>query len=406
MTAPKALEGLRVLDLAGPFGNYAGKMFAGLGADVILVEPPQGAPSRGIGPFLDDRPGPDRSIRFAYENLGQRGIVLDLETAEGRDAFLDLAAASDLVLESFGPGELERLGLTGDVLRQRNPALVLSRLSAFGQTGPFAQYKAEDLTLLAMGGLLFLGGYPGEAPVAAGGGQAVLCGNLFAAVACMVALTGAEMTGEGQDIDTSIQESVVMALENAVQFYDLEGTVRQRYAGDQRQAGAGTFDCADGQVYLLAGGVAATKFWINTRQWMADVGADGAEVLFGDEWFGIPFLRTRGAKDQFRRTFESYARSQTRAELYAEAQRRRVPLAPVNGPADLKDNKQLQFRDFFVSVANALPGTDLLMPGAPYRLEATPWVAGDPAPALGEHTEEVLATLAGAADQPTRRAKA
>lgn len=406
MTAPKALEGLRVLDLAGPFGNYAGKMFAELGADVVLVEPPQGSPTRTRGPFLDDIPGPDRSIRFAYENLSKRGIVLDLETHEGRGALLDLAEQSNLVLESYGPGELERLNLTGDVLRQRNPALILSRLSAFGQTGPFAHHKAEDLTLLAMGGLLFLGGYPEGAPVAAGGGQAVLCGNLFAAVASLVALTGSEITGEGQDIDTSIQESVVMALENAVQFYDLEGTVRQRYAGDQRQAGAGTFACADGEVYLLAGGVAASKFWINTRKWLADVGADEADKLTGDEWFDVTYLRQRDAKDQFRKTFESYARKLTRAELYEEAQRRRVPLAPVNGPADLRHNRQLQHREFFVSVANALPGVDLLMPGAPYKLGATPWSVTRSAPTLGEHSREVLGNIASATPEPTRKAKA
>lgn len=405
MTSQKALHGLRVLDLAGPFGNYAGKMFAELGADVILVEPPQGSPTRARGPFLDDVEGPDRSVRFAYENLSKRGIVLDLEEDGDRAVFLDLAAKSDLVLESFGPGEMERLNLTGDTLRQRNPALVLSRLSAFGQTGPFAHYEAEDLTLLAMGGLLFLGGYPGEAPVAAGGGQAVMCGNVFAAVASLIALTGVDGTGEGQDIDTSIQESVVLALENAVQFYDLEGTVRQRYAGDQRQAGAGTFTCADGQIYLLAGGVAASKFWINTRQWMVDVGAEGADRLAGDEWFDVTFLRRQEAKDQFRKTFESFARGMTRAELYEEAQRRRVPLAPVNGPADLQHNRQLRYREFFVQVANALPGVDLLMPGAPYKLSATPWAVARPAPALGEHTQEVLDELAAPESHYSKRAK-
>jgi benzylsuccinate CoA-transferase BbsE subunit len=387
-----ALEGVRVLDLAGPFGNYAGKLFADLGADVILVEPPEGAHTRHVGPLEPNVAPPESSYRFAYENTSKRSLVLDLGAPDSRETVLALAAQSDLVLEGFGPGRMESLGLSGDALRAENPALVLHRLSAFGQTGPYAGYAAEDLTLLAMGGLLYLAGYPKEAPVAAGGFQALACGNLFGAVAAMLAVTQAEATGQGEDVDTSIQECVVMALENSVQFYDLEGSIRQRYAGDQKQAGAGIFACGDGSVYLLAGGVAANKFWYNTLAWLRSEGVDVAE-LEGEHWTEIEFLKEQSSKDLFRRVFEGFTQDLTMADIYVRAQNARVPLCPVSAPPDVLVNRQLQFRDFFTALPGGMPGHDLTLPGAPYHLSRTPWKITRRPPRLGEHTDEILASL-------------
>lgn len=390
MTA--ALEGLRVLDLAGPFGNYAGKLFADLGADVILVEPPGGAPTRREPPLAPDVPAPESSYRFAYENTSKRSIQLDFATAADRDTFLDLAAQADLVLESFGPGILESLGLDGEALRARNPALVLHRLSSFGQTGPLSGHHANDLTLMAMGGMLYLAGYPDTAPIVAGGRQAVACGNLFGAVAAILAVTQAEITGKGEDVDTSVQESVVMGMENSIQFYDLEGTVRKRYAGDQRQAGAGIFGCADGAVYLLAGGIAANKFWFNTLEWLRQSAID-VTPLEGPEWLNVDFLRTQKAKDGFRRIFECFSMRHDKATLYHQAQAARVPLCPVATPADVRANRQLNFRDYFTQVPDGLPGQDLTMPGAPYHLSTTPWRIACRPPRLDEHGAEVRAGL-------------
>lgn len=398
MTA--ALQGLRVLDLAGPFGNYAGKLFADLGADVILVEPPGGAPTRSEPPLAPNVAAPEASYRFAYENTSKRSIILDLSSAADRGTFLDLAAEADLVLESSGPGVLERLGLGGETLRSRNPALVLHRLSPFGQTGPLAGHRATDLTLMAMGGMLYLAGYPDTAPIVAGGRQAVACGNLFGAVAAILAVTQAEITGKGEDVDTSIQESVVMGMENSIQFYDLEGTVRQRYAGDQRQAGAGIFACADGEVYLLAGGIGANKFWFNTLAWLRQEDIDVTPVE-GPEWLDVGFLRSQAAKNTFRRIFESFSMRHDKATLYRAAQAARVPLCPVATPADVRTNEQLNFRNYFTDVPGGMPGQDLTMPGAPYRLSATPWRIGSRPPRLDEHGAELRASLRN--DQKRKR---
>ena len=163
---------------------------------------------------------------------------------------------------------------------------------------------------------------------------------------------------------------MVLGLENAVQFWDLEGTLRRRYAGEQRQAGLGLFRCADGRVFLMAGGVAQTQFWYNTVKWLEDSGRVDVAPLKGPEWVDIAYLRTAEAKEAFRVVFEDFARPLTMATLYAQAQAYRVPLCPVNRPADLLKNRQLEHRGFFAHLPEAMPGRDLVLPGAPYRLMA------------------------------------
>lgn len=387
---PSALSGLCVLDLAGPFGNYCGKLFADLGAETILVEPPEGAATRHEAPFAEGVAHPEASLRFAYENTSKRSVVLDLSSGNGRSALMALAAQADLLIEGFGAGGLERLGLAPAELRATNPALVVVRISPYGQTGPFAQWKADDNTLMAMGGMMSLAGYPDAAPLASGGMLAINAANLQAAVGAMVAVTAAELTGQGQDVDLSIQETVVLGLENAVQFWDMEGTLRRRYAGEQRQAGSGLFRCADGRVYLMAGGVAQSQFWHNTVNWLEESGSVDVTPLKESRWVDITYLRTAEAKAIFRTIFETFAASLTMATLYEQAQAHRVPLCPVNRPADLLQNRQLAHRDFFVRQKEAVPGRDLVLPGAPYRLGVTPWRLGARPPRLGEHSAAIL----------------
>lgn len=387
---PCALSGVRVLDIAGAFGNYCGKLFADLGAETILVEPPEGAATRHEAPFAEGVPQPEASYRFAYENTSKQSIVLDLTQEDGRAALASLAAGADVLIEGFGAGGLERLGLSPAALRASNPKLVVVRISPYGQTGPFANWKADDNTLMAMGGMMSLAGYPDAAPLASGGMLAINAANLQAAVGGMIALTAAELTGQGQDIDLSIQETVVLGLENAVQFWDLEGVLRRRYAGEQRQAGAGLFRCADGHVFLLAGGVAQTQFWFNTVKWIEGAGRVDATPLRGQEWVDIAYLRTTEAKAIFSTIFEDFASSSTMAALYEQAQAHRVPLCPVNRPADLLQNRQLAHRGFFVRQPEAMPNRDLVLPGAPYRLSATPWRLRARAPRQGEHTATIL----------------
>ena len=389
-TAPRALDGLRVLEIASPLTAYCGKMFADLGADVVLIEPPGGCRLRRERPFLDDHPGPEMSLAFAYHNTSKRGITLNLAAEEGCALFRKLAGAADLILEAEKPGVMAQRGLDYATLARANPRLVMASISAFGQTGPYSQFEAEDLVGVAMGGLLYLGGYPDAAPIRAYGGQALLGASMYGAVGAMLALTEAELTGEGQQVDVSMQECMVMAMENAVQFFDLEGTVRKRYAGIQRFAGTGVFECRDGYIYMMAGGIGANKFWSFSLQWLLDEKVPGAERLTAERWNDIDYLLTDEAKRIFSEVFAPWARTRTKAELYHEGQRRHIPLAPINTPADIMGSEQLAHREYFVRVPHPQRGEPLLMPGAPYKLTGTPWRITRPAPRLGEHNAEVF----------------
>jgi benzylsuccinate CoA-transferase BbsE subunit len=386
---PGALDGVRVLDLSGPLGNYCGKMFAELGADVILVEPAGGTRARFEPPFLDATPGLERSLSYAYYNTSKRGITLNLDCASGQGLLRKLAAGADILIETEKPGRMRERGLAYEDLAEGAPRLVYTSITPFGQAGPYAQFEAEDINALAMGGLLYLGGYPDTPPMRMHGNQGVLCANMYAAVAAQLALARQENTGRGQHVDVSMQECIVMALENAVQFYDLEGTVRKRYAGEQRWAGTGVFECKDGHIYLMAGGIGANKFWARSVQWFAEEGMAGVDELKGEDWARVEFLTSEDAKRRFSEIFNPWARQYTKDYLYREGQRRKIPIATISEPSDLLGSRQLAFREYFTRVPHHLREEPLLMPGAPYKLSETPWRIQRPAPRLGEHNAEV-----------------
>lgn len=393
LAPPQALAGIRVLELAGPMSQYCGKLFAELGADVIFIEPPGGSEVRAAAPFIGDEPGPERSLPFCYFNTSKRGITLDLEKPEGQGIFRELAAIADLVIDTTKPGTLARWGCDYDRLAAQKPELVLTSITPFGQTGPYAQYEAEDLIGLATGGFLYLGGYTDSPPVGAHGNQAYLGASMYGAVAAMLAITRAELTGAGEHVDVSMQECMVMAMETAVQFYDLEGKVRQRHADVQRFAGTGVFECRDGYLYMMASGIGVNKFWPLSLQWLVDEKVPGVERLQGEEWNSVEYVGTEEAKRIFAEVFGPWAKTRTKAYLYAEGQRRHIPLAAINTPADLLSSTQLAHREYFVKLPHPELNAPMVMPGAPYRLAATPWRLKGPAPRVGEHNAEVYGEL-------------
>lgn len=391
--AAQALDGMRVLDLSGALGNYAGKLFADLGADVVLVEPPGGSALRREGPYLDDVPGLETSLAFAYHNTSKRGITLDLDDASDQGRLRQLVLSADLLIETAKPGAMAARGLGYEVLTALRPSLVMLSITPFGQTGPYADFEAEDIVALALGGMLSLGGYPDTAPMRVHGDQAIMCANMYGAVAGMIAVSKAEHTGQGEYIDVSMQEAVVLGMENAIQFYDLEQTVRKRWAGDQRFAGTGVYACSDGYVFLMAGGIGANRFWGRTIKWFADDGMAGVEELLAPRWQEVEFLQSLEAKRIFNELFAPWAAQRTKASLYHAGQARQIPIAPVNTPADIIESPQLDSRGHFVDVARAVGTRTLRMPGAPYKLSGTPWRIQRPAPRLGQHNVEIWAEV-------------
>ena len=388
---PGPLAGLRVLELSGSLGHYCGKLFADLGADVVLVEPPGGTPLRREPPSAgaeDD----SESIPFQYLNTNKRSLCLDLDQPGDAATLRALAGRADLVIETERPGVQERRGLGWATLSSTHPGLVLTSITPFGQDGPYAGLDGDDLIASALGGLLYLGGYADGEPIRPAGEQAVLAASLFGAVAAMLALTHAELTGQGQHVDVSMMEAVVMGLENAPQLYDLEGVVRHRNGGVQRLAGTGVFACADGLVCLLATGFGGTQHWTKLVAWLEAETGTGLGRFRDPRWSRIDFLVTEAAKAEFSAFFADFCATRAQRDLYHRAQSWRVPLCPVSAPRDVLSDAQLAFRSYFAEVTRA-DGSVLTMPGAPYRLSRTPWSIRRPAPRLGEHSREVLAEM-------------
>ncbi|HEY0423911.1 MAG TPA: CoA transferase, partial [Rhodopila sp.] len=236
------LAGLRILELADEKGQFCGKLLGDLGADVVKIEPPSGERCRHIGPFLDDIPHPERSLSFWYYNTSKRGITLNLETADGQTLFGRLAAAADVILETFPPGYLTSLGFGYEALREANPGLILCALTPFGQTGPWRDYLSSDLLHMAAGGEMASCGYdevdvPNAPPIAPGGGNAWHMGCHYAYMATMAALVYRTVSGEGQYIDVSIHEACALTTEAAVANYIYRGEVLRRQTGRHHAAG-------------------------------------------------------------------------------------------------------------------------------------------------------------------------
>lgn len=378
-----ALDGMRVIELAGPFGNYAGKLFADLGADVVLVEPQEGSELRRRTPLTEE----GESLWFTYHNANKRSVV-----ATGK-ALDNLLAHADVFIGSGMASWPAHWGLDLDEVESRHPALVVASITPFGLDGPYSSFEATDIVCLAMGGLMSLGGYGDGAPLQVVGEQSFVAASLFAAVGTMIAVLHAESTGAGQRVDVSTQECVTMALEHAIQYYDLQSIVRGRLSGRQRGAGAGLYPCRDGYVYLFVGGIASNRFWDRFVEWLQREGADGIGLLTTPQWQERQFFDTSEAQETFSRVFEAFAATRGKEDLYAEGQALGIPIAPVRTPGEVVESEQLRFRDFFQSLTTP-GGRDVLAPGAPYALADTPWEQRRRAPRLGEHTDELEHTHA------------
>jgi len=428
------LSDLRVLELPGAVGAYCGKLLADLGADVIKVEPPGGDPSRRIPPFFHDEPHPDKSLYFFAFNTSKRSITLDLDSADGRALLRRLAARADVLIETFPPGHLDSLGLGYEALRQQNPGLIYCSITGFGLWGPHAHYRASDLIAVAMSGMMYLAGFPEDPPNRPYGDQSHYCASVQACAGILTALIGRQRSGRGQRVEVSMQEALAMNQETAMQFWDLRQELRRRQGDVGRRVlpdgswfrvpGIGTYECADGYVFLMVGVPGFGAPLSVLVQWMDQEGM--AEDLTSPQWqqaFAQVDLRlitqllvsadlsqAQELIPRFRYVdgiIQRFVRSKRKQELYEEGQRRGLLVAPVNTPQDVLENRQLRERGFFQEVEHPELGSVIAYPGPPYRLHGTPARIWRRPPRLGEHnrqvylgelglTEEELAALAGA----------
>ena len=380
-----ALEGVSVIDLthciAGP---YCTKLLAGFGADVLKIEPPGGERGRGMAPFFRDEPGPDSSLPFAYLNTGKRSITLNLKSAEGREMLLSLLAGADVLVENYSPRVMPSLGLDYETLREIAPHLVMVSISNFGQTGPYRDYKATDIVEYALGGLMYIFGAYDREPLKHAFNQAQFKAGTDAASATLMAvyhqrMTGGRNSGKGQHVDVSIQEAVASGLRDVVNNYTYTGAIRRRqpnHSGDLQRLRA----TADG--YLLPNpGLGGGLNWDSFVEFLGLPELD-------DDRFRTPSARLANA-EELGRILDEYFIRQDKYEMFYGSHERRFIFGVIQSPAEVLEDPQFAHREFFVNVEHPVM-EEVRMPGAPFRMDSTPWQPGDAAPSVGQDNGKIF----------------
>lgn len=382
---PGALDDVRVLDMGGPPALYCTKLLADLGADVIKIEPPEGDPARRIGPFFRDEPHPEKSLYWFHFNTNKRSVTLNLEVADGREIFRRLARRADILIETFPPEHLDKVGLGYSVLREVNSRLIHVSITPFGQTGPWKNYKASDLIGVAAGGLMYVCGWPDRPPVRMGGSQAYHQASFHATAGTLIALYDRLTTGEGQHVDVAMHEAVPLSLIVTVFDYLARGIIRKREGNQFDIPAQGLFQCRDG--YVDSRVLFYSGNWERVVQWMDSEGMAGD--LKEEQWSNPEYRRQASAIQHINELFGAFVAKHTKQEIFEEGQRRGLVVARVNTAEDVAQDPHLAARRFFVPVAHPELGCTLQYLGAPYRLSETPWAIKRRAPLLGEHNTEI-----------------
>ena len=394
------LDGYRILDLTSEPGFLAGKLLGDLGADVVKVEPPDGDPARRRGPFVDRTAGLERSVLWLALNTSKRGITLNLDRPRGREIFLSLCRHADAVIESAvpaGPESLAARGLGYETLRATNSKLVVCSISPFGQSGPYSTYRGSDITAVAMGGNMYPTGNPDRAPVRCSLPVAYYHGGIEAAVGVVFALWGRETQGEGQFVDVSLQETMLMPNMTSPTQFPLTGLKGGRVGGGFRGGRAffhELWPAADGYVsFALRGGPARIPGIIALIEYMDECGM-APTPLKARDWSQYNHnLITQPEVDEIEAALGAFFRSKTMAELFAAACDRNLMLAPANTARQILASRQLAARDFFVKLDDPGRAITLTYPGTFAKTSLGAAAIRCPAPRLGQHNSEVYGAL-------------
>ena len=406
---PGPLDGVRVLEVCGPIGHYAGRLLADLGADVIKIEPPAGDPGRAYPPLLEGVPAIEASLPFILLNANKRGVTLDLAAATGRDEFLRLLASADVLIDDWRPSEQAHLRLTDDVLEAANASLIRASVTGWGLTGPRVEWAYADIVGCAMSGVMRLAGFPDGPPEQLPDSQGYHGASIVATAGITAALLHRDRTGEGQRVEVSMQEALSMAQETAMMTADILGTNRERTGASSALGidlpGFGLHEAADGFVYLMAMGTAGSGFQ-GLLALMAEEGMAG-DLLEEPYTSFIATSLNRNVliellADEERRaeveattahinaTVRAFVAARSKRWLYENGQQRRVLVGMISTPADIAQSTQLEARDWWLNLDDPVRGKRLRYPGFPWQLQGTPASLRRPAPALGEHNAEVL----------------
>ena len=383
----RLLPPYRVLDLSGPEAVFCGKLLADYGADVVRVEPPGGDPSRARAPFAGDEEGPERSLYFLFYNTNKRSVTLDLHDDRGRDLFRRLVAQADVVVESFPVGHMDSLGLGYDALKAINPGIVMTSVTPFGQTGPWKDYKSNDLIALASSGFMQITGEPGGPPMRQGNEQSHFPGAQFAAASILGALYYRDFNGgEGQYIDVSLQEALI------TYYTDAHPALAHMMLGDNvTRVGAtstlviplGAYPSSDG---WISAGIITPREWDSLSEWIYEV--TGNEEVLNEAYKGGNQDRAP-YNDMITALVIDFTTRYTSEYLFHEGQRRNLVFIPVNTVSDLLSDPQLEASNFWFGIDHPETGTLQYPIGVFDSEEVSP--ATSAAPKLGQDNQSIYA---------------
>ncbi len=390
------LQPYRVLDLTDSKGFLCGKMLGDLGADVIKMERPGGDRDRTIGPFYKDIPDPEKSLYWFAFNANKRGITINLETIDGREIFQRLVRTADFVIESFPPGYMDGLGLGYSELSRINPSIIVTSITPFGQSGPYKDYQASDITIMAMSGLLYASGDADRPPVRTSFPQACLFAGAEAAVGTLMALNYRQMTGEGQHVDISMQRSVLPATFDIV-FLWVGGNkvIKKRQGARRLQVETGItaqqiWPCKDGYItFYFFGGMWGAQ---NKRlvEWMDSEGC-ASEYLKKIDWDRLDWSKITQQDDveKLEAPLRDFLLKHTLRELLEGATERDIMIGPLYTTEDILKDEQLMSREYWVELVHDELATSITYPGGWARSTETPLKLRRRAPTIGEHNREI-----------------
>ncbi|TVQ27588.1 MAG: CoA transferase [Spirochaetaceae bacterium] len=386
----KPLEGIKVLDmtrvLAGPFCTM---LLQDLGAEVLKIEMPgTGDDSRHFGPFKEGR-----SLYFLSINRGKRSMTLNLKSDAAKDVFRKLVAESDVLVENFRPGVMEKLGLGWEALHALNPRLIYAASSGYGHTGPDSQKPAYDILAQAEGGLMSVTGWPGGPPTRVGCSIGDISAAMFAAHGVLAALYQREHTGIGQKVDVAMLDSQVAILENALARYQVAGEPPGPLGNRHPTITPfQAYKTADDYIVVAIG---------NDALWQTFCPAAGCPELVDDPRFATNKARTENI-DALNALLEPLFASRPSGEWMSVLESAKIPHSRINSIDTVMSHPQVTARNMIVTVDDPVAGT-VRIAGNPIKMTSIPEEpTRPPIPELGEHTESVLESLGYTAEQIER----
>lgn len=389
----QALKGIRVIDMThNQAGPACAQILGFLGADVIKLEEPKGGDVARTN--MRDRPDSD-SLFFLILNANKRSLTLNLKSQEGKALFRKVIAESDVLLENFGPGALDRLGLGYEALSKINPRLIYATIKGFGTYGPYSGYKSFEPIAQAMGGAMAVTGFPENPPTYVWPAIGDSGTGMHMAIGILAAIQQRHATGKGQHVEVSMQDSVVNLIRVSLRDHQRLGGPPPR-SGNQlgRTVPGTTYPCAPGgpndYVYIFA----------QPQMWKPLLGAMGREDLADDPRFATPEARWEN-RDAFNAIMADWTRQRTKHEVMRLLGAAGVPSGACQDTGEVLADPHLRARDMIVDIDFPTRGTYQTV-GCPIKLSDSPAQVTRP-PLLGEHTAEVLDSLCGVGPEALAR---